>query len=867
MTGREVPGRCILVDVPAAGARWVTGLGDVQRIDSSELTDRSAPDSGPVDLVVIGSLTTSAVAGVQRAHRRWPDASVAVLAADPDAVRRQASFAPGVPLDLLVAGVDDDDLLPRLQDLRAASAGRRRHSAVLAAVVRGTGGVDTRGTSRITAVGALLEHAPLAVLVAGGAGDLLGWNRRAEHLFGLRPAMSGQPIDGVIPGALRLVTSAPPPATGAAGPEAVGAPLQLRVADGVEVELSAVSSQTDQGRPVVLLLAVDVTDQRRAERERDRLAAQVALLGRVSQSLMVSLDPVESRSRLAGALVPALADWVSIHLQDERDQPAGVLVRHRDPALAAVAATTEQLKSRKGLCTEASRRAAGGEAVLVAKVDSADWATQVPDAGLRSLVRQLGMSSVLAVPLPGRAGVLGSLFLARGPGGTPYGGSDLDLAVEIGRRAGIALDNARLYSGQRHLATELQQSLLTDPPVVPFADIAVRYVAAAQQAQVGGDWYDAFRQRSGDLVLVIGDVVGHDTRAAAAMGQIRGLVRGICFSADDVPSRLLSSVDEAITGLELDTMATAVLAQLSVPAGDDGGNGVRMQWSNAGHPPPVLLDASGRARLLEPGTGKADLLLGVDAQTRRTTEETGLPAGSTLLFYTDGLVERRGEDLDDGLRRLLFTVEQHAAEDLGTLCDAILGAMVPRAGEDDVAMVAVRPRPSVPDQGGRAGQVSAAVDADRTTWRQLSPGPGSAPGAVLELTSLRRLGAVRRDVRAFLTASLLSDGVVDEDVLDEVVERSILVIDELASNALRHGAPPACLDLRDAGDHGLVVATDSAPQALPAPAVGRPAGAGGYGLYVIADLSSAHGVEVDGDRKRVWARLAKQVARSGRRST
>jgi len=697
LTGPGGHGRCVVVDGAVADARLLQGLAGMEQLSSSQLADRSTAAGGPVDLVVIGTLAISAVSAVQRAHRLWPDASVAVLAPDPDAVRRQASFAPGVPLDLLIAGADDSDLPARFQQLRSSSIGRRRHSAVLAAVVHDAHGADSTVPSRAAAVGALLEHAPLAVLVAGSDGDLLGWNRRAEDLFGLRPAMSGQPVDDVIPGALPMVTSAPPATGPGALPGAIRPPLRLRVADRVEVELSAVRSQTDLGRPVVLLLAVDVTDQRQAERERDRLAAQVDLLGRVSESLMVSLDLAESQARLAGALVPALADWASIQLWDERDHPAGVLIRHRDPALAVVAGKVERLKSRKGVITEPSRRAASGHEVLLRELDVQGLVTQVPDAGLRALVQQLGTSSVIAVPIPGRTSVLGSLLLANGPDSARFGEADLLLAVEIGRRAGIALDNARLYSGQRHLATELQQSLLTAPPAVAFTDIAVRYVAAAQQAQVGGDWYDAFRQRSGDLVLVIGDVVGHDTRAAAAMGQIRGLVRGICFTSADEPSQLLSSVDEAIVGLELTTMATAVLAQLAPPTRHDGRNGVQMRWSNAGHPPPVLLDASGRARLLEPGSGKADLLLGVDVLTRRSTEETTLPAGSTLLFYTDGLVERREQDLDAGLQRLLATVERHASEELETLCDAVLEAMVPRAGEDDVAMVAVRPRPSFRD--------------------------------------------------------------------------------------------------------------------------------------------------------------------------
>lgn len=692
MTGPGRRGRCVLVEVSTAEEVPLEALVGRERAAPSELPVRLAEANGPVDLVVIGSRAASVVTLVQEAHQLCPDASVAVLTDDPDAVRRQVAFAPDVPLDLLVVTVDDEALPAQLEQLRAAAVRRRRHAAVLAAVARSASGAAGTSPTGVTAVGALLEHAPLAVFVTDAAGDLLGWNRRAERLFDLRTTTSGRPVDDVIPGAGALVQAASPPLREAAEAHAADPSLQLRLSGRVDVELSAVRSQTDQGRPVVLLLAVDVTAQRRAEADRDRLVAQLELLGRVSESLMVSLDPVETRSRLADVLVPSIADWTSIHVSDDREQPSGVLVRHRGPALGAVAGQVEALTSRHGLITEPSRRAAMGNVVLLPQLDADGLVGQVTDAGLRSLVQELGMDSVIAVPVPGRTGVLGSLLLANGPGGVRFGEADLALAVEIGRRAGIALDNAQLYSRQRHLATELQQSLLTDPPSVGFADIAVRYVAAAEQAQVGGDWYDAFRQRNGNLMLVIGDVVGHDTRAAVAMGQLRGLVRGICFTAAEALSRLVTAVDEAIEGLELDTMATAVLAQLFPSAGPGDPAGVRMRWSNAGHPPPVLLDASGRARALPPVSGKPDLLLGVDATTRRTTGEMTVPTGSTLLFYTDGLIERRGQDLDEGLHRLLAAVEQHASADLDTLCDAVLDAMVPQAGEDDVAMVAVRPR-------------------------------------------------------------------------------------------------------------------------------------------------------------------------------
>jgi serine phosphatase RsbU (regulator of sigma subunit)/PAS domain-containing protein len=700
VTSHGEPGRCLLVDTSASETPALLAALDAAECSSSaELRAGATAAAGPVDLVVIGSLADSPMAVVQLAHRLLPDAAVAVLSADPGPVRREASYAPGVPLDLLVAGAGEEDVAERLRGLRTASADRRRHAAVLAAVARRATASEAPPPG-LSAVGALLEHAPLGVLVAGASGELLGWNRRAEALLDLRTARRGDPVDALVPGAAALVgavTSASVP--GAAASEPRG-PMQVRIADRVDVELTAVSSQTDQGGPVVLLLAADVTAHREAERERDRLAGQVELLARISQVLMESLDVTRSLSRLADAVVPAVADWVGIELRDEQGQLIHVLLRHGNPALAAVTREVQDLARRKNGLTELSRQAESGNRVLVPRMGEDLLVEHVPDTELRAPIGQLGMSSALAVPIPGRVGVLGSLLLARGPGGRELGSGDLALAVEIGRRAGIAVDNARLYAGQRNLATELQQSLLTAPPSLPFADIAVRYVAAAQEAQVGGDWYDSFRRRGGDLVVVIGDVVGHDSRAAAAMGQLRGLVRSIGFVTDDDPGQVLTSVDEAIEGLELSTIATAVVAELSFQPEADQTSGVRLRWSNAGHPPPVLLDTEGRAHVLEPTSGRADLMLGVVRDAQRTTEHAVLPLGSTLLLYTDGLIERRGQSLDHGLEQLLSIVRRMAGAGLDRLCDAILSNMVPLAGEDDVAIVAVRPRRPV-DGGDR----------------------------------------------------------------------------------------------------------------------------------------------------------------------
>jgi serine phosphatase RsbU (regulator of sigma subunit)/anti-sigma regulatory factor (Ser/Thr protein kinase) len=467
-------------------------------------------------------------------------------------------------------------------------------------------------------------------------------------------------------------------------------------------------------------------------------------------------------------------------------------------------------------------------------------------------MQQLGMGSVLAVPIPGKVGLHGHVLLANAPGGAAFTETDLALAVEIGRRTGIALDNARLYASQRHVATELQQSLLTDPPAVPFADIAVRYVAAARRAEVGGDWYDVFRRRGGGVVVVVGDVAGHDTRAAAAMGQLRGLLRGIGFRGSDDPGEVLRGVDEAIEELELATLATAVLAEISPP--EQGADGARLRWSNAGHPVPVLLGPDGRARLLTPSRGKADLLLGIDPVTERTTETATLPFGSTLLLFTDGLVERRGESLDEGTARLLHLVEDEATDDLDRLCDALVAGLVPSAAADDVAIVAFRPHPVVTAQTlpARSGPSGVRGRTEQDLWAR-RPAPARGPAASV-------LGRWSPRTPADVTAHRLQLAEAASAVARpsaEAAERLELVFEELVSNGLRHGGGSVEVTVSATTAGWLLEVVDGAGHAPPSPAVDRDAALGGLGLYLVARLSSAHGWTPTGaGRKLVWAHVA-----------
>ncbi len=239
------------------------------------------------------------------------------------------------------------------------------------------------------------------------------------------------------------------------------------------------------------------------------------------------------------------------------------------------------------------------------------------------------------------------------------------------------------------VALVLQESMLTHPVQPDHLQVAVRYRPAASEHEVGGDWYDAFQQPDGASVLVIGDVVGHDIAAAAAMGQLRNLVRAMAFGRDDPPSRVLTRVDEAIRGLDVDTAATVLVGRIERPSGPTDATR-RLLWSSAGHLPPLLLlrDGSGRPLATPP-----DLLLGIEPRTPRHDHTVELPEGSTVLLYTDGLVERRERSLLAGMAALQQNLSRLAGRELEDLCDDVLTATLPPAPGDDVAVLALRAHP------------------------------------------------------------------------------------------------------------------------------------------------------------------------------
>ncbi|WP_306207667.1 SpoIIE family protein phosphatase [Actinoplanes sp. RD1] len=277
----------------------------------------------------------------------------------------------------------------------------------------------------------------------------------------------------------------------------------------------------------------------------------------------------------------------------------------------------------------------------------------------------------------------------------PVDGAYLGFVRLIGTALAQGLTRARAREAerraaalQRELAEALQRSLLEPPAQPDHLQVAVRYQPAAEGAEVGGDWYDSFLLPDGRLAVVIGDVTGHDRRAAAAMSQIRNLLRGISYTVVRPPSEILAALDEAMAGFGVRQFATAVVADIDVTT--EGSHLVR--WSNAGHLAPVLLAPDGTPRLL---LTKGETLLGTRAPVARTDHSVLLEPGAALVLYTDGLIERRTGSLDDGYRDLLGHLDGQAGRSAEELADHILGHFA--AGtEDDVALAVVRLRPSSP---------------------------------------------------------------------------------------------------------------------------------------------------------------------------
>lgn len=329
-----------------------------------------------------------------------------------------------------------------------------------------------------------------------------------------------------------------------------------------------------------------------------------------------------------------------------------------------------------------------GDALFL--TDRAEGLRRFP--GAREVYVRARTEANAAVPLTVHGRTIGSLALAF-EDRKPWRDSDRALLTALAALTALALDRLAAQAAEREatrrirlLSESLQRSLLTPLPQSDLMRVAARYQPAAREAEVGGDWYDAFSTAPGNMTLVVGDVAGHDSTAAAAMAQVRNVLRGVAETLQAPPAAVLAALDRALARLRVRALATAVLCQAWPATDAPSGVGLRVRWSNAGHPPPLLQHADGRCEILD---SRPELLLGVDADRLRTDHEVDLPAGATLVLYSDGLVERRDQLLDDGIERLRLAVEELHGLAPEEICDELLVRLAEGA-EDDVVLLVAR---------------------------------------------------------------------------------------------------------------------------------------------------------------------------------
>lgn len=439
-------------------------------------------------------------------------------------------------------------------------------------------------------------------------------------------------------------------------------------------------------------VGTDSSDPAPGERA-DALLRRVQLGADVSYELAASLDLDVTLDRLAERLVPDLGDICVVDLRDGIGSHSLVAVAARNPEPARLMRAAEaRLPRRRNPVSSLARTLATGAPTLVADCDDAYLASVSPDDALRCLYQEMRMRSLLVVPLVARGAVLGAITLARADpyGPRPYDADDVEVASEIAARAALAVDNARLYTGEHAAAEALQRALLPAIEAQPGISVAARYLPAS--AGVGGDWYDLFALPDGAVSVTIGDVVGHDLRAAASMGQLRSVIRSYAAEVAD-PAEVLDRADRLVQSFSMAQLATAFYARLE--RADTGeGTAWRLSYANAGHPPPLLHLPDGSSSWLEGATGPP---IGAPRHDRRPDATVALDAGTTFVGFTDGLVERRERDLDVGLRRLEELVG--AGEWLGAgsapavrleaLCELLTGRLLGPDRSDDVAILAL----------------------------------------------------------------------------------------------------------------------------------------------------------------------------------
>lgn len=419
------------------------------------------------------------------------------------------------------------------------------------------------------------------------------------------------------------------------------------------------------------------------DREVQHALDRLTLLINASEALASTLDVETALRRLCRTLVPGLADWCAVDLLDEQGRLHRLVVEHRDAEKISAGVHEGILPPVEGSAASCARALLAAGPALVSGIRPLHEAADPLHARELEFFERMAADTAVVAPLRARRQVLGVLNLVRTGRDAALGADSLPLVEDLAHRVALAVDNARLHSEAQRTAERLQRSLLPDLPTEGPLELAARYQPAVASARVGGDWYDAFVLNDGAMALIIGDVAGHDLRAAVTMSQMRNMLRGIACDRKEPPGKILARLAAATHILYPNQTLTCIYALVEKLSPDEPW---QLCYAVAGHPAPLLVTHEGETRFL---MGGRSMLLGMDPDEHRPDATEPLPPCSTVLLYTDGLIERREEGLERGLARLRQHAAALAREPLETFCDKLLSGLA-NEGTDDIALVAVR---------------------------------------------------------------------------------------------------------------------------------------------------------------------------------
>lgn len=568
---------------------------------------------------------------------------------------------------------------------------------VLAFLLDATAASEMR-TSRAVLDG-LFRHSPIGLSAFDAELRYLRVNAALEAINGLPEAEHlGRRLSDVLPevksgeveAVLRHVLDTGEPVVGfRATGRTPGAPDEDRV-----WSCSYFRLEDTGGRPFgVGASVVDITARVQAEQAAAAGRRRLNLLSETGARMSTTLDMRQTAQELADTALHGLADIATVDLLAEiaddaatepgSDLTGDIVVRRLGKAPARGSPTAEVLAPLGATLHHPAdapyaQAMARGDPFLVAEVNEGTLPAFLPYTGTVRRLRELGVHSLLAVPLLARGRALGAAAFFRTKPAPPFSPDDVTLARDLASRAAVYLDNARLYTREHETAVTLQRSLLPHR-LTPLHGIEIDhcYRPASEANEVGGDWYDVVALPSGRAALMVGDVMGHGIMAAAAMGQLRSTMRALARMALP-PEQLLRQLDATLADVPSTPLATCVYAVCDPAAGS-------CSITLAGHPPPVVIHPDGTAELLELPSG---VPLGVGG-IEFLPAEVPLAPGSILALYTDGLVETRRDDVDHRLSQLVDVLSAGSALPLDALSHTVVDRLAP-SPMDDVALLLAR---------------------------------------------------------------------------------------------------------------------------------------------------------------------------------